>query len=77
MSNIHWEVATIFEWGTTVKTTYATRALAREGMKISKDSHLINGKPVAYISWKLFKVTQLSGLSTLTKSGVFIYEEAR
>lgn len=77
MSNVHWEVLTIFNWGTTCKTTYRTRELARAGLKGTKVTFTTNGKQASYVSFKLFKVRRLPGLSKLAgnKSGVYIYEE--
>lgn len=77
LSTIHWEVWTIFEWGTVVKTTYKTREKAREGMRISKESSKYNGEIPKYYSWKLYKVKHLGGLSQMSGNGVYVYEEKR
>lgn len=76
-SNVHWEVVTVFNWGTTCKTTYATRALARGGMKMSRKTFTTSEGVTPYVTLKLFKVTYLPGLSTIAGAGVYIYEEAR
>lgn len=77
LNKVHWEVWINFEWGTTVKTTYETRKLAREGMAITKQNYTFEGKIPSYYSFKLYKVTHLAGLSAMSGEGVYIYKDAR
>lgn len=77
LSKVHWEVWINFEWGTTVKTTYKTRKLAREGMAISKRNATYQGKLPSYYKFKMYKVTHLGGLSAMQGEGVYTYKEAR
>lgn len=77
LSKVHWEVWINFEWGTTVKTTYATRKLAREGLAITKQNYTFEGKIPSYYSFKVYKVTHLGGLSSLSGDGVYSFKESR
>ena len=77
LSKVHWEVWINFEWGTTVKTTYATRKLAREGLAITKQNYTLEGKIPSYYSFKVYKVTHLGGLSSLSGDGVYSFKESR
>lgn len=77
LSKVHWEVWINFEWGTTVKTTYATRKLAREGLAITKQNYTFEGKIPSYYSFKTYKVTHLGGLSSLSGDGVYSFKESR
>ena len=69
VGKVHWEVWSVFNWGSVVKSTYKTRDLARAGMRASKGVHVPNAD---YVKYELYKVTQIDDIVGSGDSVMFL-----